>query len=158
MKNLLFVLALMMGCSTALIAQAESEGTESEATEAGPQMEFETEVLDYGTIAKGSDPYRTFKFTNVGNEPVVIKNAKGSCGCTVPDAPKEPILPGESAEIKVRYDTNRVGPFTKTVTLTTNEAKSRRVLTIKGVVENKPVEDGLPEKASNPLSGGNGGF
>ncbi|TNE68072.1 MAG: DUF1573 domain-containing protein, partial [Bacteroidetes bacterium] len=88
----------------------------------GPVMTFETTTIDYGTIDKGSEPLRKFSFTNTGNEPLIIKTAKGSCGCTVPTYPKEPIMPGETNVIEVRYDTKRVGAFTKTVTLTTNEA------------------------------------
>ena len=106
----------------------------------GAFMVLETKKIDYGTIKQGSDPYRIFKFTNEGTEPLVIKNAKGTCGCTVPTYPKEPIPPGESAEIKVRYDTNRVGPFTKRVTLTTNVGEEAIVLTIKGKVEKKAEE------------------
>lgn len=111
----------------------------------GPNMVFEQTVVDYGTIDKGSDPYRMFSFTNKGSEPLIIKHAKGSCGCTVPEYAKVPIGPGETSEIKVRYDTERVGPFTKTVTITTNELdedgnNKKRVLQIKGKV-NKPAAD-----------------
>lgn len=76
---------------------------------------------NYGDIAHRSTGYRFFKFTNVGDGPLVISNAKGSCGCTVPQWPREPIMPGESGYIKVKYDTNRVGAMTKYVTLTTND-------------------------------------
>ncbi|MCB0607229.1 MAG: DUF1573 domain-containing protein [Lewinella sp.] len=111
----------------------------------GPNMKFETMEVDYGTIEQGADPYRVFKFTNVGTEPLVIKSAKGSCGCTIPTYPKEPILPGQTNEIKVKYDTNRPGPFTKRVTLTTNVSEDPVVLTIKGVVNKKAEEqEGLP--------------
>ena len=112
----------------------------------GPHMDFETLVMDYGEIAQGSDPLRKFKFTNNGIEPLVIKNAKGSCGCTVPDYPKEPIFPGESASIDVRYDTNRIGQFTKTVTLTTNMEEEKVVLTIKGNVKKEVEEESVPAK------------
>lgn len=121
----------------------------------GPKMTFEQETIDYGTIEQGSDPYRMFTFVNEGTEPLIISNARGSCGCTVPTYPKEPIMPGESAEIKVRYDTNRVGPFTKRVTLTTNEGENTRVLTIKGVVEKKVEAPGLPENKDKGTFGGN---
>ncbi len=110
----------------------------------GPVMTLETVVMDYGTIEQDSDPYRFFKFTNTGTEPLVIKHAKGSCGCTVPDYAKEPIMPGETSEIKVRYATNRVGPFKKTITLTTNEGDDvkgmKHILTIKGTVTAKAPE------------------
>ena len=99
-------------------------------------MKFETDLVDYGTIKKGADPLRKFTFKNTGSEPLIIKNAQGSCGCTVPTYPKEPIMPGQSAAIEVRYDTQRIGAFTKTVTLTTNSSDAEtKVLTIKGVVE-----------------------
>jgi hypothetical protein len=97
--------------------------------------------MDYGSIDQHSEPLRKFTFTNNGNEPLVISAAKGSCGCTVPSYPKEPVLPGASAEIEVRYDTKRVGNFSKTVTLNTNAVNSSEakpagtfVLTIKGKV------------------------
>jgi len=77
-------------------------------------------VWNYGNIENASTGLRVFKFTNTGEAPLVITNAKGSCGCTVPSYPKEPIMPGESNEIRVKYDTKRTGAFTKYVTLTTN--------------------------------------
>jgi hypothetical protein len=85
-----------------------------------PQMKFETVDLDYGTIKKSSEPFREFIFKNTGKSPLIISNAVGSCGCTIPTFPKEPIMPGKKAAVKVRYDTERVGAFTKNVTLTTN--------------------------------------
>lgn len=116
-------------------------------TQSGPVMTFDVTTIDYGNIDKGADPVRKFKFTNTGNEPLIIKTAKGSCGCTVPTYPKEPIMPGETNVIEVRYDTQRVGAFTKTVTLTTNEATDTRMLTIKGEVKAPPTQESVP--ASN---------
>ncbi len=75
---------------------------------------------NYGSISNASTGIRYFKFTNTGNAPLIISAAKGSCGCTIPSYPKEPIMPGESNFIKVKYDTKRTGAFTKYVTLTTN--------------------------------------
>lgn len=83
-------------------------------------IKFESLEVNYGSIEKGADGVRVFKFTNTGTAPLIISNAQGSCGCTVPTYPKEPIMPGEKGEIKVKYDTQRVGQFTKYVTLTTN--------------------------------------
>jgi outer membrane lipoprotein-sorting protein len=103
----------------------------------GPGMVFENETIDYGTIAHNADGKREFVLTNNGNKPLIISNAQGSCGCTVPTYPKEPIAPGAKAVIGVKYATDRVGPFTKTVTLTTNltdATKANKVLTIKGTV------------------------
>lgn len=132
MKKLVFIVALLAVASTWMAAQ-------------GPVMSLKTTEINYGVIEKGADPYRVFEFTNTGDAPLIISNAQGSCGCTVPTYPKDPILPGETAEIKVRYDTNRLGKFTKKVTLTTNETVPTRVLTISGEVLDKPAEpDGVP--------------
>ncbi|WP_223548597.1 DUF1573 domain-containing protein [Aestuariivivens sp. NBU2969] len=95
---------------------------------------FENEEIDYGTIAYNSDGLRVFKFTNTGDAPIVISKAKGSCGCTVPTYSKNVILPGEKGEIQVKYATNRIGKFTKTVMLTTNASQPNKVLRIKGEV------------------------
>jgi Protein of unknown function (DUF1573) len=117
-------------------------------------MTFDITTVDYGLIEKGSDPLRKFPFKNTGTEPLIIKNAKGSCGCTVPTYPKEPVMPGETGVIEVRYDTQREGPFTKTVTLTTNEAVDTKSLTIKGDVKKAAVQETVPAVA-NPLGGHN---
>lgn len=101
----------------------------------GPAATFKSTEMDYGRIKQGAEPLRVFEFTNTGSEPLIISGAQGSCGCTVPTYPKEPIMPGQSSKIEVRYDTQRIGGFTKTVTLTTNEANATRILTIKGEVE-----------------------
>ena len=159
MKRIFSLLFLVAGLSFGLSAQAVDvvETDAAEKTADGPQMDFEAMELDYGTIEQGSDPYRFFNFTNSGTAPLVITNAKGSCGCTVPTYPKQPIPPGETGEIKVRYDTNRVGPFTKRVTLTTNVGDEPIVLTIRGKVERKPEEPaGVP--ASEGAGMFNGGF
>lgn len=101
----------------------------------GAGMVFVNEVIDYGTIAHNADGKREFVFTNNGNKPLIITNAQGSCGCTVPTSPKEPIAPGAKGIIGVKYATDRVGAFTKTVTITSNaEGQPTKVLTIKGTV------------------------
>ena len=117
-----------------------------------PVMTFDKTEIDYGTIAQGSDPLRKFKFKNTGSSPLIIKSAQGSCGCTVPSYKKEPINTGETSEIEVRYDTQRVGPFSKTVSIQTNEGEQPRVLVIKGVVEEKKVEAGVPASAPSLIS------
>ena len=146
--------------TSAAFAQVQTEAQPTPATD-GPQANFETMVMDYGEIEQGSEPLRVFNFTNTGNAPLVISNAKGSCGCTVPIWPKKPIAPGESSKIEVRYDTNRVGKFVKKVTLTTNVANAdggKIFLSIKGKVNKKPAEpEGVP--ASQPsIMGSSSGF
>ncbi|HEY4628664.1 MAG TPA: DUF1573 domain-containing protein [Flavobacterium sp.] len=101
----------------------------------GAGMVFANETIDYGTIAHNADGKREFVFTNNGNKPLIITNTQGSCGCTVPTSPKEPIAPGAKGIIGVKYATDRVGPFTKTVTVTSNAAgQATKTLTIKGTV------------------------
>lgn len=101
----------------------------------GAGMVFVSETIDYGTIAHNADGKREFVFTNNGNKPLIITNTQGSCGCTVPSTPKEPIAPGAKGVIGVKYATDRVGAFTKTVTVTSNaEGQATKILTIKGVV------------------------
>lgn len=106
----------------------------------GPGMVFESETIDYGTITKGADGKREFVFVNNGTKPVTISNAQGSCGCTVPTKPDGAIAPGAKGVIGVKYDTNRVGTFTKTVTITSDASETPKVLTIKGtVLDDKPA-------------------
>lgn len=128
MKHIALTLMFVFGFVSWGLAQ-NSTSTEEQKT----SLKFESTTVDYGDIQKGSDPYRSFVFENTSNEPVAIKSAKGSCGCTVPEYPKEPIMPGQKSEVKVRYDTQRVGPFGKTVTLMTTKDE-KIVLNIKGKV------------------------
>ncbi|MGY8919363.1 MAG: DUF1573 domain-containing protein [Flavobacteriales bacterium] len=107
----------------------------------GAIIEFETSTIDYGTIEKGANGVRIFKFTNIGDSPLIITNVKASCGCTIPKKPGKPILPGANGEIEVKYDTKRVMPFKKTISVGSNAVNSTVLLTIKGKVEDnsKPV-------------------
>lgn len=100
----------------------------------GQVFNFESETIDYGKINKGAEGVRTFVFTNIGDKPLVIKNVKSSCGCTIPKKPEKPILPGEKGEIKVSYDTKRVGGFSKSITIFSNAKNARKVIRIKGIV------------------------
>ncbi len=117
------------------LAKTTKTTTAALAKVQGAGMAYVTETIDYGTIAHNADGKREFVFTNNGTKPLIITNAVGSCGCTVPTFPKEPIAPGAKAVIGVKYATDRVGPFTKTVTITSNaEGTPSKVLTIKGTV------------------------
>ncbi len=107
---------------------------------------FESKVIDYGSIDYNSNGERKFIFTNNGKEAIEIERAKGSCGCTVPTIANKIIEPGETGEISVKYDTKRVGPFTKNVTLTFKGNYKATFLTIKGDVGKKPAETLAPEK------------
>ena len=98
------------------------------------KIEFKETTIDYGTIEKGADGVRTFVFTNTGDAPLIISDVKSSCGCTVPKKPDGPILPGETGEIEVKYDTKRVNPIRKTITVISNAETPTVALKIKGLV------------------------
>ncbi len=128
-----------------------SNPTPEPAKTSGAIMTLEASEIDYGTIDQGADPLRIFKFKNTGTEPLIIKSAKGSCGCTVPTFSKEPVMPGESGQVEVRYDTQRVGPFSKRVTLETNEDVATRGLSIKGEVRKTVPDNPVPTVTPNVL-------
>jgi len=133
------VLALLAFVAVFASAQAQS----------GPVMTFDVTTVDYGNIDKGSEPLRKFKFTNTGNEPLIIKTAKGSCGCTVPTYPKEPIMPGESGKIKVQYNAAAVAPFTKDVYIKLVGIDQPKTVQITGeVLTVEAYEAYLKEKSS----------
>ena len=115
----------------------------------GPVMMFEKTEIDYGNVVQNGDGVRIFKFKNIGTEPLIIKNARGSCGCTVPKWPSEPIKPGQSASIEVKYDSNRLGTFVKTVTVETNEEVGKQVLTIKGNIYEKKFDNASNNNPGN---------
>lgn len=116
------------------------------AQEKVAKIEFKTDVIDYGTIEKGSDGVRVFEFTNTGNAPLIISNVKSTCGCTVPKKPDGPIMPGETGEISVKYDTNRVNPIRKTITVTSNADTPSVALKIKGLVVDSSKSNPLEKK------------
>ena len=117
----------------ALLALVAFIGFTTQAQQA--KITFKNDTVDYGTIAKGSDGNRVFEFTNTGDAPLIITNVKSSCGCTVPKKPDGPIAPGASSTIEVRYDTNRVGPIRKTITVSSNASEPMVALKIKGEVQ-----------------------
>ncbi|WP_299257530.1 DUF1573 domain-containing protein [uncultured Aquimarina sp.] len=104
------------------------------AQEAKAKIEFKSEVIDYGEITKGSDGIRQFEFTNTGNAPLIISRVYSSCGCTIPKKPEDPIEPGTTGVIEVKYDTKRVGPIRKTITVYSNAEESTKAIKIKGTV------------------------
>lgn len=153
MKKLIFTLSLVAGLSALTYAQdthsatdGHDHGNAAAATAPASTADIKLDKLehDYGTIKQGGNGECEFKFVNNGKEPLVITNCQGSCGCTVPQCPKEPILPGKAGVIKVKYDTNRPGQIYKTVTVNSNAKSGNVVLTIKGNVEVKPVETDFP--------------
>ncbi|TYB73913.1 DUF1573 domain-containing protein [Bizionia gelidisalsuginis] len=109
-------------------------GLISFAATAQAKIEFKSTTIDYGTIEKGADGLRSFEFTNTGDAPLIISKATSTCGCTVPTPPKEPIMPGKTGKIDVKYDTKRVMPIRKTITVISNAETPTVALKIKGEV------------------------
>ncbi len=127
MKKLFFLFTILSLFSFALQAQDNQVAV-------ADSIIFEKILHDYGTIEKGGDGNSVFTFTNQGQKPLVLSNVRASCGCTVPQWPKEPIAPGGKGEITVKYNTNIAGSFNKTITVNSNAANSAVVLRIKGSV------------------------
>ena len=100
-----------------------------------PKIEFSQDFFDFGEINQNESVSTEFTLKNTGDAPLLIRSAKGSCGCTVPEWPKEPVAVGSEATIKVTFNSgNKKGKQNKTVTLITNAIPSTKVLTIKGTV------------------------
>ena len=99
-----------------------------------PAFPFAPATIDYGTVAKKSAGTRIFTFKNIGTAPIVIKRIQSTCGCTVPEKPEAPIMPGAKGTIKVSYDTNKLGRFNKQILIFSNAKQPRKVIRVKGYV------------------------
>lgn len=151
MKRLLatFGISLMM----TFVAFAQDAAPKAIENPNAPAITFEKTTHDYGTVVKGGDGTCEFKFKNTGVEPLILSNVASSCGCTVPEWPREPILKGKSASIKVKYDTNRLGPINKTITVMSNSAGSAVQLKIVGnVVEATGAQMPQNNQAAAPVA------
>ncbi|MFK7933756.1 MAG: DUF1573 domain-containing protein [Saprospiraceae bacterium] len=151
----LFAVALMTSCGDdKTAAQAEAEAAvqtvqpnaaaptatpaAAPAAPAGPTttMTFAETEFDFGTVTEGEKVAHTYAFTNTGSEPLILSNAKGSCGCTVPQWPKEPIAPGEAGEITVEFNSkNKKGDRNQKVTITANTNPAQSFIYLKGKVD-----------------------
>ena len=116
------------------VATAEARDAESGKF---PQITFEENQYDFGTIDQGTNVEHVFKFKNTGDAPLMIVNAKSSCGCTVPEYTKEPVAPGEGGQLLVKFNGSGQNQVNKTVTLTTNTKAGTETLTIKAFVTPK---------------------
>lgn len=133
-KLFLFCLFAIM---TMGAVNAQEKKSEPVAPQHGAKIVFAEREHNYGTIQKGGDGNCVFTFTNTGDEPLILSNVRASCGCTTPKWTQKPVMPGKTGEIGVRYNTNNVGGFTKTVTITSNAVNEPRVVVkIKGNVVN----------------------
>ena len=110
--------------------------TETATSTEAPVMKFANTEHDFGSITQGENVSHNFKFTNTGKSDLLITDAKGSCGCTVPEFPRTPIKPGESGEMKVTFSSaGRNGMQSKTVDITTNTATGHQQLLIKASIK-----------------------
>nr|WP_321235997.1 DUF1573 domain-containing protein [uncultured Psychroserpens sp.] len=133
-------LILSISLGIALLYSTLSFSQDIVTNDAVGVLVFETETIDYGTIQQNDNGIRTFKFKNRGRAPIVISRVKTTCGCTVPTYPKQAILPGESASIDIKYATNRLGKFSKSITVFSNADQGQKRLQIKGNVVKKDVK------------------
>lgn len=152
-KKILIASSLLVACVFAK-AQTSVASAMPPADPNAPVMTFQTKDHDFGTIEHDGDGTYMFLFTNTGKEPLVIKEAHGSCGCTVPKWPHNPVDPCKQDTIKVTYDThNHSGVFQKTVTITSNAKESPVILSIKGKVNPKPTVPAFPTDPGNNTGG-----
>lgn len=141
--------ALLLSIACALTLGAIAQPNAKPVGGTGPMISVDKELIDYGTITQSADGNRSFVVTNTGDQPLIISNCQGSCGCTVPKCDSAPIPPGKTSVVNVHYDTERVGPFTKTVTVTSNAANTPNLtVNIKGTVEAK--EGAAPPAKTRP--------
>lgn len=120
------------------------EKAESRDATAGnfPKMEFANKTHDFGSITQGTPVEHKFQFTNTGKAPLVIVDAKSSCGCTVPEYTKEPIAPGATGELLVKFNGSGKNQVSKTVTITANTEAGKETIQIKAFVNPKDAAAG----------------
>ena len=137
------LLFISTSCKDKAIAKINSDNVEvasnrDEAQKKIPVMSFDKSEHDFGAIEQGTPQETIFKFTNTGDAPLIITDAKSSCGCTVPEYPKNtPIAPGDSGEMLVKFNGSGQNQVTKTITVTANTAKGSELLRIKAFVNPK---------------------
>ncbi len=123
--------------ATPVVENPNIAGTEEAvAPENAPVISFSESTYDFGTVKQGEVVEHTFKFTNTGKSPLIIESATASCGCTVPESPKEPIAPGKTGEIKVQFNsTGKSGVQAPMVTVRANTVPNITQVSLKGTVE-----------------------
>jgi hypothetical protein len=140
MKSKLLLFAFIMFSASSFAQEKKTLDNLGNANSNQASFSFDSEEFNFGTIKQGESVTHEFKFTNNGNEPLIITSAEGSCGCTVPTYPKQPIMKGQSGVIKVTFDSSgKLGIMDKTVTLSSNATPNPVILHVKGTIE-KPVD------------------
>jgi hypothetical protein len=150
MKKLFLMLSLVGATFFGFAQETQTPAPDPNAAE----IKWDNTTIDYGTIKQDADGNRVFTFKNVGKSELIISRCQGSCGCTVPTCPTVPVLPGQKGEIKVHYDTHRVGPFTKTVTVMSNAKNANETLKITGTILDPNAGQTQPAAPAAPANGG----
>lgn len=132
MKKVLFIFSFLL--ISGIIAIAQTTPTPQHENPDAPVILFEEMLYDYGTIEQGGDGNHNFIYKNTGKEPLVLSKVRSSCGCTIPEWSRVPLLSGEQDTLKVTYDTRRLGRFSKTVSIFSNAKKAMEVVRIQGEV------------------------
>lgn len=148
MKILFLTVALLSFSYSVSAQEAKKENTKTEKkAKEKKAITFTSELIERPAVKYDSQELFVFEFKNTGKTPILIQNVQTSCGCTTANKPEAPIQPGKKGQISVKYDTKRVGDFTKTITVTTNVQTEPIVLTIRGKV--LPQEQQEAPKTNN---------
>lgn len=136
MKKIVMIAVLFVSAATVFAQSATT------ANQSGPVLSWDKSTHDFGSIFQGDVVEHTFKFTNTGNEPLIITNVQVSCGCTVPKGwPRDPVMPGGSGELTVAFNsTGKMGAQTKPVTIVSNAVNDAKITFTTVVLEKKPQE------------------
>jgi hypothetical protein len=134
-KSLTVILSLLLFCGVSF-SQTDKKAKETTKGTAEPEFKFEVEEYNFGTVKQGDKVEYEFRFTNAGTEPLIISNVQSTCGCTVPDWPKEPIQKNETKSIKVIFNSaGKMGLQNRPITIFSNAKTSPKVIHLKGNVE-----------------------
>ncbi len=145
MKKITLPISMMLMALLVSSFSINAQETVTVAKVGGAEISFDKETHDYGLMQQHANGTCVFMFTNNGTEDLVISNAKGSCGCTVPSWPREPIAPGATGELKVKYDTKRIGLINKSVTIQSNAVNEpTKIIRIKGEIK-------APDASASPV-------
>jgi len=145
MKKII-ALAICLGAFSVMYAQEPAKTAPATDNAKAPDFKFNEEKFDFGIIPQGTPVTHEFVFKNVGKEPLIIKDATASCGCTSPVFEHQPVMPGKTGKVTVTFNAGAIGPFNKPVTITSNARESSKVIYITGTVKEKAAPAEAPKK------------
>lgn len=161
MKKSTIILFLMMLATTAVFAQSSTTppaGSTTSTPVINPnagEFSWSEETHDYGTIPQGTPVRHKFEFSNTGKEPIIISNVQKTCGCTITDWTKEPVLPGQKGFVMAEFNAAKEGPFTKAITVQSDAKTPSVKLYFKGTVQKSEQAGSVPEQNNIFNQGGN---